>query len=126
VLLVQNIFTSKILKRVQRTEGSSDTNSGFFKFIDGQPFDQAPSRGEISNANGVSCFWQRTLSTIRGSVRFLVPQIGSRKAPLMAAASIEDLGPCSEGTVAGTPAKIPYDSLYSSSSTPSFSGSIQQ
>jgi hypothetical protein len=106
VFLVQKVFTLKILKRVQSTEGSSDPDSCFFRFIDGQLFDQAPSRGEIPDAEGVSCVWQRTLSLVRGSVGFLVPQKVSNRVPLMAAASREDLGACKEGMVAGTPAEI--------------------
>jgi hypothetical protein len=70
VFLVQNIFTLKILKRVQSTEGSSDPDSCFFRFIDGQMFDQAPSRGEIPNAEGLSCVWQQTLSLVTANVGF--------------------------------------------------------
>jgi hypothetical protein len=113
VFLVQKVFTLKILKRVQSTKGSSDPDSCFFRFVDGQLFDQAPSRGEIPDAKGVSCVWQRTLSSVRGSVGLLVPQKVSSRAPLMAAASREDLGACREG-VAGTPAEILYSGLYSS------------
>ena len=39
----------------------------------------------------------------------------------------KDPGACREGTVAGTPAEIPYNSFnYSNNNTPSFSSCIQQ
>lgn len=70
VFLVQKVFTLKILKRIQITEGSSTTDSCLFEFIDDQLFNQALSRGEIQNAKGVSCDWQRTIFSIRGSDGF--------------------------------------------------------
>jgi hypothetical protein len=131
VFLVEKVFTLKILKRAQSTEGSNDLDSCFFKFIDGQLFDQAPRKGEIPDTEKVSCVWQRTLSSVRGSVGLLAPQNVSSRAPLMAAASRENLGTCREGTVAGTPAEFLYNDMYNnlddnSSSTLSFRSSIQQ
>lgn len=78
--------------KLQTLKGSSDLDSCFFRFVDGQLFDQAPSREEIPDAKGVSCVWQRTISSVRGSVGLLVPQKVSSRAPLMAAASKEDMG----------------------------------
>jgi hypothetical protein len=118
--------------KLQTLKGSSDLDSCFFRFVDGQLFDQAPHREEISDAKGVSCVWQRTISSVRGSVGLLVPQKLSSRVPLMAAASKEDLGACREGMVAGTSAEILYSSLHislnddSSNSMPSFSNSVEQ
>jgi hypothetical protein len=118
VFLVPKVFTLKILKRVQSTKGSRDPISCFFRFIDGRLFDQARSRGEILDAEGVSCGCHRTLSLIRGKL--------SNRPPLMAAANKDDTGACREGT----PAKIPYSGPYNnindrSNSTPSFNDFVQ-
>jgi hypothetical protein len=132
VFLVQKVFTLKILKRVQSTEGNNNPDSCFFRFIDGQLVDQAPNRGEVQDAKGASCDCWRTLSLVRGSVRFctlerVLQDLGTEnnsikmhncKAPLMAAESKGDSGACREGS----PAEISYNSK----STPSFSESIQQ
>ena len=55
VFFVQKVFTVKIPKRVRSREGSNDPNSCFFRFIDGQPFDQSPRKRDIPYAKGVSC-----------------------------------------------------------------------
>ena len=63
-------FTLKILKTFQSTEGSTDLDSCFFRFVDGQLFDQVPSRGEIPDAEGVYFAGKKTLPLVRGSVGF--------------------------------------------------------
>jgi len=70
-------------------------------------FDQVPNKGEIPNAEGVSCVWQRTLSSVRGSVGFLVPQKVYGRVPLIVAASRGDI--CASLYSSTT---IPYNPLY--------------
>ena len=71
VFLVQKVFTLKILKRVQNINEINGPNSCFFRFIDGQLFEQAPSRRDTPDVEGVSCVWWRTLSLV--TVLYFVP-----------------------------------------------------
>ena len=49
VFLVQMVFTLKILNSVQSIKVSNYPNSCFVKFVNGQLFGQATSKGEIPN-----------------------------------------------------------------------------